>query len=130
MTGYVPLTGPPTWHQAACAGEDPELFFATDDEGIAIAKAVCGDCDAIRQCGDWAHEHSIKYGIWGGRLPEERGQSPQEGDTTQLRRCDRVDCQRRFKPHNHNQKYCTPECGLVVHRRQQKAAKIRTERSA
>jgi len=63
--------------QAACVGEDPELFFPVVEEGplcedqIAAAKAVCGRCPVRDACLEWSTTH-IHVGIAGGLTAEER----------------------------------------------------------
>jgi WhiB family transcriptional regulator, redox-sensing transcriptional regulator len=65
--------------RAACAGMDPQLFFAPDGERPqqreireAKAKAVCALCPVRAQCLDYALRTSIKHGIWGGLNRDER----------------------------------------------------------
>ncbi|MGQ4435641.1 WhiB family transcriptional regulator [Streptomyces sp. SAS_260] len=60
------------WAQrAACAHEDPELFFPLSSTGPALrqelaAKRVCLRCPVIRQCFDWAMSSGQVHGVWGG----------------------------------------------------------------
>jgi Transcription factor WhiB len=80
---YVPLTGPPTWHHAACRGEDPELWFpiASPHEPTPklktnrageTAEDICQRCPYsgdLGECANWAREARnprITAGIWGG----------------------------------------------------------------
>lgn len=63
--------------QAACREADPEAFFPDDRKGpskgdVAEAKAICADCDVMRQCRRWALEQRIDHGIWGGLTRDER----------------------------------------------------------
>jgi Transcription factor WhiB len=70
---YVPLTGPPTWHHAACRGEDPEMWFSIlsvivnpDGEN---AEDICRRCPytgELGECADWARQMGVTDGIWGG----------------------------------------------------------------
>lgn len=78
-TGAVPDTRRPTdWRNAAaCANEDPALFFPTGDSGpnlltIEQAKAVCNRCPVLDTCGRWAADNRIEYGIFGGLTEQER----------------------------------------------------------
>ncbi|HEX2027402.1 MAG TPA: WhiB family transcriptional regulator [Nitriliruptorales bacterium] len=63
---------------AACAAEDPELFFPTGTAGpeardqIAAAKSVCRRCRVRIPCLEFAIVHGEDEGIWGGTTPEER----------------------------------------------------------
>jgi len=73
---YVPLTGPPTWHHAACRGEDPELWFPigplelNPDGETAID--ICRRCPHTTECVTFAVETDTPHGIWGGLTPEQR----------------------------------------------------------
>lgn len=64
-------------HQAACRGEDPELFFPVGTSGpallqIAEAKTVCRRCPVITECLTWALESGQDAGVWGGMSEDER----------------------------------------------------------
>ncbi|GAA3797369.1 WhiB family transcriptional regulator [Streptomyces chiangmaiensis] len=61
---------------AACRGEDPELFFPISSSGLGsaqidAAKAVCLRCSVRAQCLDWALGSRVE-GIWGGTTERER----------------------------------------------------------
>jgi WhiB family redox-sensing transcriptional regulator len=63
--------------QAACLGQDPELFFPVGNSGPALvqideAKAVCGRCPVVEQCLRWALKAGQVDGIWGGTTESER----------------------------------------------------------
>jgi WhiB family transcriptional regulator, redox-sensing transcriptional regulator len=66
------------WRAAgACLSADPDLFFPISSTGrateqVVLAKAICGHCKVQPQCLDFAREHALSYGIWGGSTPEER----------------------------------------------------------
>ena len=62
---------------AACQDTDPDLFFPVGTTGPAIeqienAKAVCRQCDAQRDCLEFALATNQDSGIWGGTSEEER----------------------------------------------------------
>ncbi|MFJ2605630.1 WhiB family transcriptional regulator [Streptomyces sp. NPDC091279] len=62
---------------AACRGEDPELFFPIGTSGPALlqaeqAKAVCTGCPVQQQCLRWALEAGDCLGVWGGTDEDER----------------------------------------------------------
>lgn len=63
-------------NDAACAAEDPDLFFpdtspqASDD--TARAKAVCARCPVRTECLTWAIDTQQTHGIWGGLDESER----------------------------------------------------------
>jgi WhiB family redox-sensing transcriptional regulator len=67
-----------SWQQrAACADEDPELFFPIGTSGPALlqveeAKQVCRRCDVIGECLAWALRTGQDAGIWGGLSELER----------------------------------------------------------
>jgi WhiB family transcriptional regulator, redox-sensing transcriptional regulator len=49
-------------------GEAPELFFADDPGGIALAKRMCAGCHARAACLDGALQRGEPWGVWGGEL--------------------------------------------------------------
>ncbi|WP_372476614.1 WhiB family transcriptional regulator [Pseudonocardia terrae] len=63
--------------QAACVGEDPELFFPVVEEGplcedqVTAAKKVCARCPVRDACLEWSTLY-IHVGIAGGLTAEER----------------------------------------------------------
>ncbi|MFE6946089.1 MULTISPECIES: WhiB family transcriptional regulator [Streptomyces] len=69
-------TAAPERPSAACAIEDPELFFPIGDTGPALlqieeAKAVCRRCPLIESCLEAALERN-ESGVWGGLSEKER----------------------------------------------------------
>jgi WhiB family redox-sensing transcriptional regulator len=60
--------------QAACLGEDPELFFpsASAVDQVAEALAVCDRCDVQAECLEWSLVTYQDNGVWGGRTEDER----------------------------------------------------------
>jgi WhiB family transcriptional regulator, redox-sensing transcriptional regulator len=66
------------WLQrAACADENPELFFPVGTTGPALrevdaAKRVCARCPVRGQCLSWAIRTGQASGVWGGTGEEER----------------------------------------------------------
>ncbi|WP_019074377.1 WhiB family transcriptional regulator [Streptomyces hokutonensis] len=68
---YAPVsTDAPVLPRAACAGEDPELFFPFGNTGPALvqieeAKAICRGCPLIESCLQGALERN-ELGVWGG----------------------------------------------------------------
>ncbi|MGA4838315.1 WhiB family transcriptional regulator [Streptomyces sp. G45] len=68
--------------RAACADEDPELFFPVGTTGPALrdekeAKRVCRRCPVARECLAYALASGQTSGVWGGKdeheLAELRG---------------------------------------------------------
>ncbi|MGW6273958.1 WhiB family transcriptional regulator [Streptomyces sp. NPDC055060] len=66
------------WRQhAACAEEDPELFFPVSSLGPGAnqtqrAKQVCAGCPVRTECLHWALETRQQAGVWGGTDEKER----------------------------------------------------------
>jgi WhiB family transcriptional regulator, redox-sensing transcriptional regulator len=62
---------------AACAGEDPDMFFPKRDAPARAAKAVCAGCPVREACRDYAVRAPIMLaGVWGGTTERERGYAP------------------------------------------------------
>lgn len=59
---------------AACAGSDLELFFPSDDDADAIARAkdVCESCPVREDCLQFALSTNQTDGVWGGLDANER----------------------------------------------------------
>ncbi|MFF6916518.1 WhiB family transcriptional regulator [Streptomyces sp. NPDC012466] len=62
--------------EAACLGEDPELFFPLvereTDAQVAQARAVCRRCRVLLACRSWAIEQGEDAGIWGATTARQR----------------------------------------------------------
>ena len=64
--------------KAACLDvDDAELFFPVGSTGpakrqIERAKAVCSTCDSRVDCLEFAFEHNLDHGVWGGLSENER----------------------------------------------------------
>lgn len=78
MSEHVSSGGGGDWrHYAACAGEDPELFFPVGKTGPAMyqaeeAKAICRKCPVREDCLEWSLENRVDFGVWGGLDEYER----------------------------------------------------------
>lgn len=76
----------PHWrHEAACYGEDLDLFFPVGVAGPAVwqvsrAKAICEDCPVRAQCLEYALRTGQDHGIWGGLTPQERRELRRSND--------------------------------------------------
>ncbi|MGK5549344.1 WhiB family transcriptional regulator [Streptomyces sp. URMC 127] len=57
---------------AACAGEEPELFFHGDPGAIALAKRICGRCPVREACLARSIANDERYGVFGGLTADER----------------------------------------------------------
>ncbi|MFI5801986.1 WhiB family transcriptional regulator [Streptomyces sp. NPDC051561] len=63
--------------QALCVEADPEIFFPvgsndTSEADERRAKDVCEVCEVRARCFQWAVNHRIPEGIWGGFTARER----------------------------------------------------------
>jgi WhiB family redox-sensing transcriptional regulator len=54
--------------------DDGTVFesYGDTDEHYAEAKAICAECPIREECLDYAMEHRIRYGLFGGLTPIER----------------------------------------------------------
>jgi WhiB family redox-sensing transcriptional regulator len=55
-----------------CREQAPDLFFPSDGVGVEVAKRVCVDCPVKSPCLEYAMEHHIDHGVWGGTSERER----------------------------------------------------------
>jgi len=51
----------------ACVGIDPDVFFPTDDDALAVAVSICDDCAVRNLCLTIAVARA-ESGVWGGAL--------------------------------------------------------------
>lgn len=56
---------------AACRGEDQEIFYPERGESTAPAKAICSICDVRAECLEFGLRFE-KRGVWGGTSERER----------------------------------------------------------
>jgi len=62
-----------TWmSKARCRGHAPQEFFPSDGVGVDRARQFCGGCDVRVECLEYALEHRIDHGVWGGCSERER----------------------------------------------------------
>lgn len=57
---------------ARCRGVDPAEFFPSDGLGVEAAQRVCEGCAVRVECLEYALEHRIEHGVWGGASERER----------------------------------------------------------
>jgi WhiB family redox-sensing transcriptional regulator len=97
---------------AACRGVDPDLFFPVRFEASVDvqAKAVCAGCPVQAECLDYALDHGIKHGIWGGK--SERQRRALRGSRGRRVRCRR--CGGWFEARS-TAVYCGPDCRAAAH---------------
>ncbi len=60
--------------EAACRGQDPDLWYPPAGVEAAEAKAICGTCPVRADCLEDALARRERYGVWGGRSEDERRQ--------------------------------------------------------
>lgn len=68
------------WQEgAACSGTETDLFFGGEHESPrrrasreARVRAVCASCPVRLKCLQFALDHRIRYGVWGGMDEAER----------------------------------------------------------
>jgi WhiB family redox-sensing transcriptional regulator len=101
-----------TWRKrAACAGEDPELFYKPEatrvypPEQLHKAKAICGGCSVREQCLAVAMAISAPSddGVWGGLTEDER-------QALRKRRC--LECRKPLKGRRITKRtrFCSDDC--------------------
>lgn len=59
---------------AACAGQNPDLFFRDEHDHTTYqeARRFCCTCRVQLECLNWAIETKTEHGIFGGLTPRER----------------------------------------------------------
>ena len=57
---------------ALCAETDAEAFFPEKGGSVRDAKTVCRACPVRAQCLEYALEHDVRFGVWGGLAEHER----------------------------------------------------------
>lgn len=62
----------PWAHRGKCYGEDPDIWFPSDGDGVRKAQRICATCPVKTQCLEYALENNIDHGIWGGKSERER----------------------------------------------------------
>jgi WhiB family redox-sensing transcriptional regulator len=63
--------------RAECLGAPEEWFFPKNNM-YEQAKRVCGMCKVTDECLEYAVHFDIRYGLWGGQSPWERGCGEEE----------------------------------------------------
>ena len=59
-------------YKAACRGGDPKIFFPDSLADTEAAEAICKGCPVQVPCGEFAVQNGEKYGVWGGKLRENK----------------------------------------------------------
>lgn len=58
--------------RGSCRFEPPATFFPSDGVGVEIAKQICASCPVQGECLEYALEHRIDHGVWGGASERQR----------------------------------------------------------
>ncbi len=55
-----------------CRSYPPEVFFPSDGAGVDHARRICATCPVQAPCLEYALEHRVDHGVWGGCSERER----------------------------------------------------------
>jgi WhiB family transcriptional regulator, redox-sensing transcriptional regulator len=55
-----------------CRLYPPATFFPSDGVGVDRARQICDGCPVAEPCLEYALEHRIDHGVWGGCSERER----------------------------------------------------------
>ena len=55
-----------------CRNYAPSVFFPSDGVGVDRARKICKTCTVSETCLEFALEHRIDHGVWGGTSERER----------------------------------------------------------
>ncbi|HWS46724.1 MAG TPA: WhiB family transcriptional regulator [Acidimicrobiia bacterium] len=58
--------------QARCRGTSPGEFFPSESKGVIAAQRMCAECPVAKECLEYALEHRIEQGVWGGKSERQR----------------------------------------------------------
>jgi WhiB family redox-sensing transcriptional regulator len=58
--------------QGNCRNYPPAVFFPSDGVGVDRARRICATCQEKETCLEYALEHHIDHGVWGGSSERER----------------------------------------------------------
>jgi WhiB family transcriptional regulator, redox-sensing transcriptional regulator len=58
--------------EGSCRVYPPNKFFPSDGAGVDRARKICATCPVAQQCLEYALEHRIEHGVWGGCSERER----------------------------------------------------------
>lgn len=60
------------WESVPCRTTDPDVFFPEKGESVRAAVRVCDGCGLRQACLDYALDHGIREGVWGGTSAMQR----------------------------------------------------------
>ena len=55
-----------------CRDITPAVFFPSDGVGVDRARKICATCSVKAECLEFALDHRIDHGVWGGTSERER----------------------------------------------------------
>jgi WhiB family redox-sensing transcriptional regulator len=55
-----------------CREHPPATFFPSDGVGVDRARKICAECPVLETCLEYALQHRIEHGVWGGASERER----------------------------------------------------------
>jgi WhiB family transcriptional regulator, redox-sensing transcriptional regulator len=62
-----------TWmRDGNCRAYPPSVFFPSDGVGVEVARRICASCPVQAHCLEYALEHRVEHGVWGGCSERER----------------------------------------------------------
>lgn len=78
----------PDWRDlAACAGEDPDLFYPEPGGSVKPAKQICAGCPVRAECLEDALKTGDRFGVRGGLSERERGRLHRQRKPAPSRYC-------------------------------------------
>lgn len=122
----------PPWHpDAACRGQDPNLFFPTHGkhgQTNAVALALCADCPVREPCLRFALEQpeATDIGIWGGTTRLQRKRLRRE--LRMVKRPRKVicrECSGLYETTNPSARFCSVRCRQRSYDRHSRAARAK-----
>ena len=70
---YVSTHMDTTWMaHGNCNNHPPAVFFPSDGVGVEVAKEICASCPVKEPCLEYAIEHRVDHGVWGGASERQR----------------------------------------------------------
>lgn len=58
--------------EGKCKEVAPGVFFPSDGMGVLAAQRISAECPVVEACLEYALEHHIDHGVWGGASERER----------------------------------------------------------
>ena len=58
--------------EGRCRDMDPAVFFPSDGIGVQVAQRICDECPVKTPCLEYALDHRVDHGVWGGTSERER----------------------------------------------------------